>query len=155
MTTAAITPVLVTTWAGTVNNDWYAKAEELLKLLEGEYFTSTHKSLGNLVELKISSKTTTSEIVFKVDAKGRTKGVLRVMDEDTYVFLLFIMALSKVAPFTLADETNQTTRINCNPDNPLFKNLTVPYDKLEELGVLLGIAISDKKRRIPGSAIFF
>lgn len=155
MTTATKAPVIVTTWAGTVGNDWYAKAEELLKLLEGEYIHYSYKGIGNFGELKISSVKTTSEITFKVDAKGRTKGVLRVMDEDTYVFLLLIMALSKVAPFTLADESNQTTRINCNPDNPLFENLIVPYDKLEELGVLLKIAISDKQRRIPGSVAFF
>jgi hypothetical protein len=155
MTTATSMPVIVTTWAGTVSNDWYTKAEEILKVLESEYITYAYKSLGNFGELKISSKTTTSEITFKVDAKGRAKGVLRVMDEDTYVFLLFIMALSKVAPFTLADDSNQTTRINCNPDNPLFKNLSVPHDKLEDLGVLLKIAISDKQRRIPGSAAFF
>ena len=155
MTTATKMPVIVTTWAGTVTNDWYTKAEELLKLLEGEYIKYSHKGIGNLVELKITSLTTTSEITFKTDAKGRAKGVLRVMDEDTYVFLLFIMALSKVAPFSLADESNQTTRINCNPNNPLFKNLIVPHDKLEELGELLGISISDKKRRIKGSVAFF
>jgi len=147
MTTATKMPVIVTTWAGTVTNDWYTKAEELLKLLEGEYIKYSHKGIGNLVELKITSLTTTSEITFK--------GVLRVMDEDTYVFLLFIMALSKVAPFSMADESNQTTRINCNPNNPLFKNLIVPHDKLEELGELLGISISDKKRRIKGSVAFF
>lgn len=155
MTTATTAPVIVTTWAGTVSDDWYAKAEEILKLLASEYINYSFKNVGNFGELKISSKTTTSAIIFKVDAKGRTKGVLRVMDEDTYVFLLLIMALSKVVPFSLADESNQTTRINCNPDNPLFKSVVVPYDKLEELGVLLKIAISDKQRRIPGSAAFF
>jgi|LakWasM123_LOW14_FD_contig_123_1101_length_2764_multi_5_in_0_out_0_1 hypothetical protein len=155
MTAATKTPIVVTTWAGTVGDNWLEKAEELLNLLKHEYLVHSYKGIGNFGELKISSTKTTSEIIFKVDAKGRAKGVLRVMDEDTYVFLLFIMALSKVAPFTLADESNQTVRINCNPKNTLFKDLIVPYDELEKLGVLLGITISDKQRRIPGAAAFF
>lgn len=148
-------PIIITTWAGNVGDDWYLKAEELLKLLEEEYIKYSFKGVGLFGELKISSKTTTSEITFKVDAKGRTKGVLKLMDEDTYVFLLLIMAFSKVVPFTLVNEGGQTSRINCNPENPLFKDLSIPIDKLEALGVLLGIAISDKQRQIPGAAAFF
>jgi|GEM_PF-5672059 hypothetical protein len=155
MNAASSAPIIITTWAGSVSDDWYPKAEELLKLLESEYITYSFKGVGLFGELKISSKTTTSEIIFKVDAKGRTKGVLRLMDEDTYVFLLLIMAFSKVVPFTLVDEGGKTSRISCNPDNYLFKDLSVPQDKLDELGILLGIAISDKQRQIPGAAAFF
>jgi len=149
-----VAPIIVATWSGTVNSDWYDKAEELLKRLDG-YVTYSFKGVGLFGDLKILSKTTTSNLTFKVDAQGKTRGVLRVMEDDTYVFLLFIMALSKVAPFQLAGEDSQITRISCNPDNPIFKNLSFTHDKLDELGVLLGVGISMKKRLVPGAAAFF
>lgn len=155
MATQSDVPIILATWVGTVNNDWYQKAEELLNLLSDEYVSYSHKGVGLFVELKITSNTTSSELIFKVDAKGKTRGVLRVMAEDTYVFLLFLMALSKVAPFNLADEESQIPRMTCNPDNPFFKNLSVPYDKINEIGIILGIAIPDNKRYIPGAAAFF
>lgn len=155
MATQSEAPIVVATWVGTVNSDWYQKAEELLNHILDEYVSFSFKGVGLFGDLKITSKTTSSELTFKVDAKGKTRGVLRTMADDTYVFLLFLMALSKVAPFELADEESQITRISCNPDNPLFKNLKVSHDKLNELGILLGIAIPDKKRYIPGAAAFF
>lgn len=154
MAASSVAPIIVATWSGTVNNDWYEKAEELLKLLD-EYVNYSFKGVGLFGELKISSKATTSNLTFKVGADGKTRGVLRVMEDDTFVFLLFIMALSRVAPFQLAGEDSQITRISCNPDNPIFKNLVFTHDKLNEVGVLLGIAISMKKRLVPGAAAFF
>ncbi len=148
-------PVIVATWAGTVNNDWYEKAEELLKTVLNEYFTYSFKGVGLFGDLKIVSKQTSSQLTFNVDAKGKTRGVVKKMGDDTYVFLLFIMALSKLASFSMADKDSKTPRISCNPDNPFFKDLNVDQTKLEELGVLLGITISDKKRSMPGTAVFF
>lgn len=148
-------PVVVTAWSGTVDNDWYKKAEELLSRISDDFVSYSYKSVGLFGVLKITSKTTSSEFTFKVDAKGKTRGVLRVMAEDTYVFLLFLMALSKVAPFELADEENKTIRISCNPENPLFKNISASAGELDELGTILGITIPDKKRYVPGATAFF
>lgn len=154
MTAQNEAPVVIATWAGVVNNDWYLKAEELLNTID-EYVSYSSNGVGLFVNLKITSKTTSSELVFKVDAKGKARGVLRLMEDDTYVFLLFLMALSKVAPFALADEYSQIPRMACNPNNHFFKNLNVPFDKINEVGVILGIAIPDKKRYMPGCAAFF
>ncbi len=147
-------PVIALTWSGSVNDDWYVKAEKLLESLQ-EYVTYTYKSVGLFGDLKISSKTTSSNLTFKVDTQGKTRGVLRVMEKDTHVFILFIMALSKGQPFQIATDDSQIPRISCNPENPIFKKLSVTHEQLSEVGVLLGIEISMQKRLVPGAAAFF
>jgi len=155
MSSDNVLPVIVATWQGTVNDDWLAKAKDLLDTKLNDYLSYTFNGVGLFGDLHITSKTTDSKLKFNVSAIGKTRGTLKRMGDDTYVFLLFLMALSKVAPFNMADEDSKTPRISCNPDNPFFKDLTVPLDKLDELGVLVGLALSDKQREMSGSALFF
>lgn len=155
MSGAMAVPVIVAMWQGAVEEGWSEKAKELLDTKLNAHLSYTFKSVGLFGEFLLKSKTTDSELKLTVNAIGKTRGVLKRMGDDTHVFLLFLMALSKVAPFNITDADSKSPRISCNPDNPYFKDLNVSSDKIEEIGVLLGLAISDKDRQISGSAMFF
>lgn len=149
------TPWTIATWKTEVPDDWKLIAEKILKPLENYVKYDMGDSIGNFSVLEIHSKATDSKISFKVDAKGISRGVIRSMHADTYVFVLIIFAFAKAMRFDLVSSEDKTIKISANPSHAAFKGHPINEDEIDKVALLTGLTIPDSKRYVKGAAAFF
>lgn len=143
----------VMTWQGQVSDSLWRDRAEAILLAADEWISFSVSGVGNQGQILIQHNG--SDLTIKVDAIGKTRGVLKQTGEHSHVFAVVLMGLSKVLPFQMADPKGELVSARFVASNPFLTSLGVPLADIEGLAVKLGLMPNPALTKIERTAAFF